>query len=532
VKPMKIFYNARIYSLSAEVPQASAIVVENGLVLALGGEELLQAAGSRDQKEDLRGQTVLPGLTDSHLHLLAYAFSLQKVDVETSSRAEALRRVAQRAAITPPGEWILGHGWQQNDWGGEFPSAADLDAAAPRNPVYLTAKSLHAGWANTQALNLAGIDASTPNPLNGKILRQPDGSPSGIVLESAMTLLEQILPKPSPAQAARALRQAQPQLHRLGLTGVHDFDGREAFFALQTLRAEGSLRLRVVKSIPLPLLPHAQALGLQTGFGDDWLRIGSVKAFMDGALGPRTAAMFDPYLNESQNRGILNMDGEELFEIGRQAAQSGLSLAVHAIGDRAVHEALEAFSRLRVYERENGLPARRHRIEHVQLIHPADAPRLAELNLIASMQPIHASSDMQAAEALWGPQRCRLAYGWKTQQQAGAALAFGSDAPVESPNPFWGLHAALTRRRADGTPGPQGWFPDQKLDFASALAGFTSGAAYAAGAENRLGRLAPGFLADFITLAEDPFDLDPQALRSLQPQAVCLGGEWAWKAEP
>lgn len=527
---MKIFHNARIYSLSPDQPQASALAVENGHVVTLGSEELLQQF-PHAQKEDLGGQTLLPGLTDSHLHLLSYAFFLQKVDVESPSRAEALRRVAQRAAQTPPGEWIFGHGWQQNDWGGEFPTAAELDAAAPRNPVYLTAKSLHAAWANTQALRLADIQAQTPNPPKGQILRLPDGRPSGILLESAMLLLEKALPVSSPEQALSALQQAQPQLHRLGLTGAHDFDGRDSFFALQTLRAQGNLRLRVVKSLPLALLPHAQALGLQTGFGDDLLRIGSVKVFMDGALGPRTAAMFEPYLNESQNRGILNMDGEELFEIGRQAAQSGLSLAVHAIGDRAVHEALEAFSRLRIYERENHLPARRHRIEHVQVIHPSDAARLGKLQIIASMQPIHATSDMQAAEAFWGLQRSRLAYAWKTQQEAGAPLAFGSDAPVESPNPFWGIHAALTRRRADGSPGPQGWIPDQRLSLASALAGFTTGAAYAAGTETRLGRLAPGFLADFLTLRRDPFSLPAEELRGLQPQAVYLGGEKIWQAD-
>ncbi|NCP86365.1 MAG: amidohydrolase [Anaerolineae bacterium CG_4_9_14_3_um_filter_57_17] len=526
---MKIFHNARIYTLDPRQPMASALAVEAGRVLAVGGEELPGQAPLSAAREDLGGRVILPGLTDAHIHLMHYALSLQKVDVETASLAAALRRVAERAALAAPGTWILGHGWQQNDWGGDFPAAADLDSVAPRNPVYLSAKSLHAGWANSVALRAAGITADTPDPHNGKILRDARGQPTGILLESAMSLLEKALPQPSAAEAARAIAAALPVLHGFGLTGAHDFDYRTAFQALQLLNAQGKLALRVTKSIPVDLLPHAHALGLRTGFGDDFLRIGSVKAFMDGALGPRTAAMLEPYLNEPENRGILNLDGEELFEIGRQAAESGLSLAVHAIGDRAVHEALAAFARLRGYERENGLPALRHRIEHVQLIHPADARRLAELGVIASMQPIHATSDMFAAGKYWGA-RAELSYAWKTQQAAGATLAFGSDAPVESPNPFWGIHAAVTRRRPDGAPAPAGWISAQRLDFPAALAGFTTGAAYAAGAESHQGRLAPGFFADFITLERDPFQTDSAALRDFRPCATCLAGEWVWQS--
>ncbi|MEW5830326.1 MAG: amidohydrolase family protein, partial [Chloroflexota bacterium] len=313
------------------------------------------------------------------------------------------------------------------------------------------------------------------------------------------------------------------------LTGVHDFDGRDCFAALQMLHSRGSLKLRVTKSLPLDLLPQAAALGLRSGFGDDRLRIGSVKAFMDGALGPRTAAMFQPYEREAENRGILNMDSEELYEHSRLAAESGLGMAVHAIGDRSNHEALEAFARLRRFERERGLPARRHRIEHVQLLHPADARRLAELGLIASMQPIHATSDMEMADRYWGG-RAALSYAWRTQLEAGARLAFGSDAPVESPNPFWGLRAAVSRRRADGAPGPDGWRGEQRLSLSDALAAYTTGAAYAAGMEDRLGQLAPGFYADLIALEEDLFTRHPDSLLELRPVAVMVGGDWAWQS--
>jgi predicted amidohydrolase YtcJ len=274
-------------------------------------------------------------------------------------------------------------------------------------------------------------------------------------------------------------------------------------------------------------LNHAHELGLRTGFGNDWLWIGSVKAFMDGALGPRTAAMFQPYLNEPQNLGILNMDGEELFEQARQAADVGLAMTVHAIGDRANHEVLDAYEQLRNYETEKGLPHLRHRIEHVQVLHADDVARLAQLNVIASMQPIHAPSDMLMADRYWG-ERSALAYAWRTQLNHGAALAFGSDAPVESPNPFWGMHAAVTRRRADGSPSTDGWYPEQKLTLAEALSAYTIGAAYAANVDHRLGRLSPGYLADLIVLEEDIFECEPDVLLNTESYATMIGGEWLW----
>ena len=291
----------------------------------------------------------------------------------------------------------------------------------------------------------------------------------------------------------------------------------------------GKLKLRVLKNLPVDLLDQAYELGLRGGFGDDMLRIGNVKVFMDGALGPHTAAMFQPYIGEEENRGILNLDGEELFEHGRKAAQVGLGMTVHAIGDRANHEVLNAYEQLRTYEQENNLPRLRHRIEHVQVLHPDDAPRLSRLNVIASMQPIHATSDMLMADRFWGD-RARLAYAMKTQLDFGARLALGSDAPVESPNPFWGLHAAVTRRRADGSPSAEGWYPEQRLSMAEAVAGYTIGPAYAAYMEDRLGRLAPNHLADLIVLdaSHDPFTCDPDDLLTLKSSATMVGGEWVY----
>lgn len=523
---MKLLYNANIYTLDNKTPRASALLIANGRVIAAGEKDQVQAlAHGKVEEFDMRGRTILPGLTDAHLHVKYYALGLAYVDCETETKEECLRRVAERARQTQPGEWILGHGWNQNQWRTDFPTAGELDAVAPNHPVYLTAKSLHAGWANTAALQLANVTNSTPNPKDGVIQRDAQGRATGTLLETAMSLIGDIIPAPSMEQTARAIENALPTLWKMGLTGIHDFDRRDAFMALQYLRAQGKLKLRVNKNIPVEHLDHARELGLRTGFGDEWLWIGSVKAFMDGALGPQTAAMFQPYEGNPENKGILNMDGEELFEISRKAADAGLSMTVHAIGDRANHEVLDAYQQLRKYEREKGLPQLRHRIEHVQIVHPDDAARLAQLNVIASMQPIHATSDMLMADKYWGA-RCDLAYAWRAQLDHGAILAFGSDAPVESPNPFWGLYAAVTRQRADGSPAAEGWQPQQKLTLAEALSAYTYGAAYAANAENRLGKLAENYLADLIALEEDIFEIQPHDLLTMNAAATMINGEW------
>jgi predicted amidohydrolase YtcJ len=527
---MRLLLNAHIFTLDSRLPQASALAIDHGRILQLGTDADIRDrfATRGNTVEDMNAAVILPGLVDSHLHLEQYALSLQKVDCETGTRSECLQRVAEKAGQTPPGAWILGHGWNQNRWEEGFGDPHDLDAVAPHNPVYLTAKSLHAGWANALALRQAGISINSIDPKGGRIGRDVAGRPDGLLFEAAMSQMLLAIPAPSSDELVDGIRVAQANLWRMGLTGVHDFDRRDCFIALQKLRLAGELRLRVVKSIPLDDLSHAVALGLRSGFGDEFLRIGSVKAFADGALGPRTAAMLQPYEGEPENRGMLLLDAEEVFERGRLAAENGLAMAVHAIGDRANHEVLNAFAQLQ------SLPgidqARlRHRIEHVQLIHPDDAGRLAQLGVIASMQPIHATSDMLMADRFWG-KRAEFSYAWRTQLQHGAVLAFGSDAPVESPNPFWGIHAAVTRRRADGSPAAQGWYPEQRLAVTEALQAYTIGAAYAANREHEQGRLSPGFLADLVVVDSDPFNCPPEKLRTIQPLATMVAGEWVWRS--
>lgn len=533
---MLILSNAKIYTLDPDHPATEALALVtrpdgSGRILAVGTTNDLKKEFPRATEQNMGGRAILPGLTDAHMHLMNYGLNLEMVNVDTPTLKECLDRVAARARELKPGAWIRGHGWRQNDWAQGFGTAAMLDETAPNNPVYLTAASLHAAWANHAALKAAGVGRETPDPPNGRIQRDAGGEPTGILFEApAMNLVADVIPPPSDEGVLAAVEAAQQRLWRMGITAVHDFDRRRSFVALQTLHGRGGLKLRVVKSIPDVSLDHALELGLRSGFGDHMLRIGAVKVFADGALGPRTAAMLEPYIGEPENRGMLFLDAEELLEIGQRAASGGLSMAVHAIGDRANHEVLNAFEQLRAFERERSLLAYRHRIEHVQILHRDDVARLAQLKVAASMQPIHATADMQAADALWGP-RAEFAYAWRAQLEAGALLAFGSDAPVETPNPFAGIHAALTRRRADADPNADGWYPQQRLTLSEALTAYTQGPAILAGMEGKLGKLAPGYFADLIVLEQDPFETPPQDLHTLTPTATMLGGEWVWRSE-
>jgi predicted amidohydrolase YtcJ len=523
--PDHILTDGRIHTLDPEAGVVQALAIRDGRVLAAGtNESIMRLAGNGTEVTALHGRCVLPGLTDSHLHLQHLAFSLARIDCETNTLEACLSRVQARAEITPRGTWVLGHGWNQNSWG-EFPDRQSLDSVAPGRPIYLTAKSLHAGWVSSAALSIAGLDRNTADPPDGRLLRTPDGELTGVLLEGAMRLVSAAIPAPSLESIVHAIEAVQETLWSLGLTAVHDFDGPECFAALQILRERGSLGLRVLKSIPHERLDEALALGLRSGFGDDWLRLGAVKVFADGALGPRTAAMLAPYDGEPDNRGTLLQDRESLFEIGRQALPAGIALAIHAIGDKANHEVLEAFAELQRRLPGTGLPAMPSRIEHVQLLHPDDVPRLAALGLVASMQPIHATSDMPMAERYWGS-RTRTSYAWRSLERAGTRLVFGSDAPVESPNPFWGLHAAVTRRRQDGSPGPEGWIPEERLARQQALNGLTREPAALAGLAGQQGTLRPAAYADLIVLDEDPLTCPVESIPALRPRATMVGGRW------
>ena len=526
---MRILYNGRIRTLNSTTPFASALAIQDGKIVAVGNDSEIQAIFKTGSTlENLEGNVVWPGLTDAHIHLEYYATVLDFVDCETPTLQETLHRVAERAKVTPQGKWILGHGWNQNLWSEGFGNAHHLDSVAPNVPVFLTAKSWHAAWVNSIALNMAGITSETPDPRGGIIQRDSNRQPTGVLLESAMALVQKMIPQPSVEEVSQKILKAQSILWQFGLTGIHDFDGSRCFSALQNLQSRGQLKLRVVKSIPMTDMQNAIVVGLRSGFGNEHLRVGSIKCFSDGALGPRTAAMLEPYEGESSYTGELLMAEDEIYETGRNAVDHGFSLAIHAIGDRANRTVLNAYTRLREFEKSRGLPHYRHRIEHVQILNPQDYNRLAALGIIASVQPIHATSDMLMADRHWG-KRSAGAYAFHTLADYGTAMAFGSDAPVESPNPFLGIHAAVTRRRADGQPGLNGWYPEQRLTLDEALARNTVGPAYASCQEKNLGRLAPGHFADLILFNQDPFHLPPAEILNIKPIATMIGGEWVWE---
>ena len=526
-----VLTNGKFHTMDPNRPRVSAVAIRDDEIIAAGDDEQMKALlGAKGDWVDLDGRAVTPGLVDAHVHFQWYALNLQRIDLfEVPTLEEAVRRVEAAAAEMEDDGWLQGRGWTQDVWPSRaFPTAADLDRVAPDLPVYLIHKSGHAAWANSHALSLAGLTAGTPDPEGGQIQRDEEGQPTGVLFETAMELVSEQIPDPTVAEVAEAMRAAQEQCWRVGLTGLHDFDGRSSFQALQALRRDDELGLRVVKNIPASRLEHAVGVGLRSGFGDDWLRIGGIKIFADGALGPRTAFMIEPYEGEPDNRGIAVTDKEEMMAIAEEASANGLGLTIHAIGDRANHDVLDVYEAVREAERVEGWPRLRHRIEHVQIIHPADKDRLAELDVIASMQPSHATADMEMADRYWG-ERARYSYAWRTMLESGATLVFGSDAPIESIAPLPGLYAAVARRRPDGAPGSEGWYPEQQLELAEALHAFTRAAAITSGQEERQGSITPGFLADLTVFDRDIFSAPPEALLETEIAATIVGGAFKYR---
>lgn len=531
----RIVLNARIYTQSPTQPWAQALAIIGERIVAVGDNDAIGAlASSQTVIDDVGGRLVIPGLTDAHLHLKSYARLLHSVNlVDIPTKAEALALIKARVDVTPVGEWVSGIGWRKDAWGvgHDFPTAADLDAISTQHPIYLADRSGHAAWVNSLALRLGGITDSTSDPLGGQIQRGSDGKATGILFEDpAMNFVKNVMPKHTSAQIADWIADAQALTLRMGLTGMHDFDNPDCMAALQILREQGHLHTRVVKQINVDWIEYAYQLGIRSGFGDDWIRFGGLKIFADGALGPQTALMLAPYENDPTNYGITVTDKEEIYTLISKASANGLLSTVHAIGDKAVHDVLDVYEAVRQEEAQRGTSRQqlRHRIEHVQLIHPDDVGRLAALDVIASMQTIHATSDYQMADYFWGK---RSEYGYATRKQltAGAVLALGSDAPLDDINPLAGIYAAITRRRADGSPGPDGWYPEERLTLAEALQGYTTGPAYAAYMEDRLGQLTVGYLADMVVLDQDWFNTEPEAIVETNVLGTMVGGRWRYR---
>jgi len=519
-----VLLNGKFYTLDPQRPRATAIAVRDGKIVYVGDDATARTLlAPRGEVVDLKGACVVPGLADAHMHLNHYSVAMQTVNCETPTLKECLARVAERAAKTPVGGWILGWGWIHNVWGGQFPTAAMLDSITPNHPVFLRTKSGHAAWVNSKALESAGITASTPNPAGGEIPHEANGQPTGILLESAEYLVARHIPEWPLEQLVEAMYAALTDSAKKGLTQLHDLDGPLSFASEQVLYGQGRLPMRILKSVPLDHLDEAIGMGMRTGFGDDRLRFGQVKMLMDGALGPRTAWMLEGFDSDPTNTGIPTLEVEAARQAVLKANAAGSGCAIHAIGDRANREVLDIYA-----EAKPLYPQARNRIEHVQLLHPDDWGRLAKLGVVGSMQPIHATSDIYIAEKHWG-KRSVGAYAFRTLLNYGTVLAFGSDCPVEVIDPLVGIHAAVTRRRADGAPGPDGWYPDQRLTVEEAGRGFTWGAAYAAGMENKLGSLSLGKLADMTILSQDIFAIDPMEILNAGVLGALVGGQFTWR---
>jgi len=518
--PDLVIHNAHIWTGDPARPTASAAVVRDGKFAHVGDQTEINAAPGA-KVLDLGGRFLMPGFTDAHVHLLATGLGMGAVQLkEVPSIEEALRRVRERVAVSPASSWVTGAGWDQNLWpGATFPSRHQLDGISPEHPVVLTQASGHCTWLNSAALRAAGITGATASPEGGAIDIGDDGEPTGILRDNASRLVTEVMPRPTQTDRIAAIEEAVRGAHRLGVTAVHPMDvGRGEFQALHALNDSGRLHLRVRLFLSHQKLDEWIERGITTGDGDDMLRIGGVKFFTDGALGSLTAWMFDPY-EHSTACGFPLQPVEDLERDVRHCLERGIAPAVHAIGDRANHEALNIFERARALA-----PALPRRIEHAQLLRADDVARFAALGVAASVQPIHARQDQHKSDRSWGP-RGRLAYAYRSLQSSGADLAFGSDAPVETMDPLAGIHAAVTRRNADGEPAG-GWYPEQRVGTEDALRHYTAGPAKAVGEVESFGRIAKGYHADFIVLSEDPLSLtDPMRLCQLRVDMTALGGE-------
>ncbi len=520
-----ILFNSRI-GFANGYETATSVAIGNGRFIVIGDDDETAAlAGPDTRKIDLGGRRVLPGMIDSHFHVHEWALNRKNLALtDLTALAELQGLIQSRAAVEPAGAWIVGQGFNETDWDRpHMPTAADLDAVAPHHPVIIWRCDMHLAVANSRALRLAGITANTPDPPDGIIDRDAHGRPTGVLRELAIDAVRNVIAMPKDDVVMDALQDAVGALHRLGLTGVQDIrlmggrEGADALRAWQKLDAAGRLDMRCWVSLPGERLDAAIALGLQSGFGNDRLRIGHVKYFADGGMGARTAWMLSPYLDGGCGQAQMPMDA-----LGRaiaRAEQSGLAVMVHAVGDRAGREVIGL---METHAGKHAWLPMPHSIEHLQMLNAADVPRLARLGVTACMQPHNMLLDINMIETAVGPAGCR-AYAFNDVLASGARLVFGSDCPVGNPSPLKGIHAAVCRQRADGTPAG-GWHPQWRVDVDASVAASTISAAAGLGADAWLGSLSPGKRADLVVLDRDIYTIDPMEIAETQVDMTVFDG--------
>lgn len=529
--PDVILSNAVIATQNPRQPIAQALAIVQGRILAAGTNgDILHLAGADTQTIDLDGRLVVPGFIDTHIHFYEYALKRQGVRLDDlTSLEELLERVRQETVDRPPSQWIMGQGWNETDWREpRMPTRQALDQAVPNHPVLLWRCDLHLAAANSAALKLANIDARTPDPPEGRIERDAAGEPTGILRELAINLVRQAVTPPDADQVTQAFEEATRALHRRGVTGIHDIrlmadkDGAGSFQTFQALDRNGRLALRTWVTLPGDRLDDIIGLGLRTGFGNNRLRVGHVKFFSDGGMGARTAWMIDPYLDAQ--RGMPLMDMAALAHDIHRADEAGLSVMVHAVGDRANRELITIFETLESSRARSGgsrtpIP---HRIEHVQMIRPEDADRLRALHLALCVTPANMVLDINLIDSAVG-EKGRWTYAFRRLMDTGAPVMFSSDCPVCVPDPLVGIHAAVTRQRADGTP-QGGWHPQNRVTAAEAIQAYTATPAAVHGATD-LGMIAPGKKADLAVLSENLLASPPSRMPLIKVDMTLFEGK-------
>ncbi len=536
--PNLILHNAKLIPQNADYEGSTAVAIRDNRFLAVGSdEEILGLAGRATRKIDLGGRTLIPGLTESHIHYYDHAMGPHRLQLAAStSLADMHQRLRDYANEMSPGDWIMGQGWNETRWSEQvIPARQDLDQSAPDHPVILWRSDMHLAVVNSLALEKAGITAQTPDPPQGRIDRDASGEPSGGLRERAINLVRDLIPLPSEQQVLTAMQEAFISMHRYGITAIHDMRGladREAKLVLNVLtqlsRAD-QLQLRTWMNIAGEHLDQAISLGLRTGYGDRYLRLGHVKFFSDGSQGAHTAWMLEPYL-DGDDCGMPLTPMEEIEDAIQRAHKAGLAVTVHAIGDRATRELVDVYERISKSQTNDrgGNPAVPHRIEHVQNIRPEDLARMSALNVVASVQPIHLADDITLIDQTVGT-RGRFAYPLRDFIEAGVVMVFGSDAPVADHNPYLGLHAATTRQRLDGSP-EDGWYPEQRLSLRDALWCYTTAPHIAIGRQDELGSIAPGFLADAAVIDGDLLETAFEALPETKVHMTIFDGRIVYEA--
>ncbi|HEX6629916.1 MAG TPA: amidohydrolase [Gemmatimonadaceae bacterium] len=522
--------NARVWTGDARRPWADAVAVRGDRIAAVGSSaEVRKLAGADARVIDAKGGMLVPGFIDAHVHFLDGGFRLASVQLrDAASPADFIRRIKDFAATVPAGTWIQGGDWDHERWGGELPSRAWIDSVTPEHPVWVNRLDGHMALANSAALRAAGIADTVSDVDGGTVVRDAAGRPTGVLKDNAMDLVGRVVPPPPPALEDRALDAAMRHVAAQGVTAVHHMGTWSDLAVFQRARAAGRLRTRIYAAVPLASWERLRDSVAAGGRGDAWLRIGGLKAFVDGSLGSHTAAFFEPFTDQPADRGLLVTPPESLYAWTAGADAAGLHVIVHAIGDRAIATQLDVFARV---EREHGPRDRRFRIEHAQHVAPADLPRFAALGVIASMQPYHAIDDGRWAERVIGPERIRTTYAFRSLLDAGARLAFGSDWFVAPPTPLEGIYAAVTRRTLDDRH-PDGWVPEQRITVEEALRAYTAGAAYAEFAEGDRGTLERGKLADLVLLDRDLTRIPPETIRDAHVLLTVVGGQVVHERAP